>query len=136
MAARNPYMNGYMNVKKWLFPLTLLLGANTGFAQSSLTRQQAIADIDYYIHTMEASHYAPFTHISQKDYHAGVEKIKRTLGDSISARDLIMVFFRITALLGDAHSAPQPGQPFLSLHAVVSLLPFSEGHTTAFCIKL
>lgn len=129
-------MNGYMNVKKWLFPLTLLLGANTGFGQSSLTRQQAIADIDYYIHTMEASHYAPFTHISQKDYHAGVEKIKRTLGDSISARDLTMVFFRITALLGDAHSAPQPGQPFLSLHAVVSLLPFSEGHTTAFCIKL
>ncbi|NML39674.1 hypothetical protein HHL17_20915 [Chitinophaga sp. G-6-1-13] len=102
-----------MNFKNWIFPLTLLLGTNVSLAQSALSRRQAIADIDEYTRTLEASHYAPFMHISQKDYNAGVDRIKRSIGDSISTRDLVWTFYRITALLGDAHCAPQLGQPFL-----------------------
>lgn len=91
----------------------LLPGTNAGMAQSMLSRQQAIADIDYYTRTMESSHYAPFTYISRRNYYAGVERFKRSLADSISTRDLTLLFYPITALLGDAHSAPQLGQPFL-----------------------
>ncbi|WP_343746071.1 S41 family peptidase [Chitinophaga sp.] len=101
-----------MNVKNWIFPLTLLLGTNISQAQSTLSRRQAIADIDEYTRTLQASHYAPFMHVSQKDYNAGVDKIKRSIGDSIHTRDLVWTFYRITALLGDAHSTPQLGQPF------------------------
>ncbi|MBC9909771.1 S41 family peptidase [Chitinophaga varians] len=102
-----------MNFKSWIFPLTLLLGTNISLAQSTLSRGQAIADIDEYTRTMRASHYAPFTYTSQKDYDAGVEKIKRSIGDSINTRDLLWTFYRITALLGDAHATPQLGQLFL-----------------------
>lgn len=102
-----------MNFKRWIFPLILLLGTNVSLAQSTLSRRQAIADIDEYTRTMRVSHYAPFTHTSQKDYDAGVEKIKRSIGDSINTRDLLWAFYRITALLGDAHATPQLGQPFL-----------------------
>lgn len=94
-----------------VFSLILLLGGYNCFAQASLTRQKAIEDIDFYIRAMEDSHYDPFMYISRKDYYAHIGEIKNSISDSISFKDFVFLFYKVTALLNDAHSTPQLGQP-------------------------
>jgi hypothetical protein len=94
-----------------IFFFFFLLGATGCFAQATLSRRQAIEDIDVYIRTMKASHYDPFRYIPVNDYNKRIAEIKNTIGDSISTRDFIFLFYQVTALLHDAHSTPQLGQP-------------------------
>lgn len=98
-------------MRRCLFPFVLLLAGNPCWAQKFLSHREAIADIDFYTRTMTASHYAPFMYISPDDYDARVGEIKNTIGDSIAIRDFVFLFYKVTALLNDAHSTPQLGQP-------------------------
>lgn len=104
-------MPSFNNMTRFIFSLILLVGGYSGFAQESLTRQKAIEDIDFYIRTMKDSHYEPFMYISSDDYDVRIGEIKNSIGDSISIRDFVFLFYQVTALLNDAHSTPQLGQP-------------------------
>lgn len=88
-----------------------ILHPGNGWAQTALTRQQAEEDIDFYVRTVKASHYQPFLHITEKAYDNRIAAIKHSMGDSIGIRDFVSLFYQVTALLGDAHSTPVPGQP-------------------------
>lgn len=94
----------------WL-TLALLPGPNSCLAQQPLSRQEATQDIDFYIQTMTQSHYEPFRYISREEYHTRIAAIKKSIPDSISMKDFVFLFYQITALLNDAHSTPQLGQP-------------------------
>ncbi len=98
-------------MKKWIPALILLLGGYNCFAQKILTHQQAVEDIDFYTRTMRESHYAPFLYISRDEYDTRIAAIKKTIGDSITLKDFVFLFYQVTALLNDAHSTPQLGQP-------------------------
>jgi hypothetical protein len=104
-------MPSFNNMRRLLFSLILLLGGYSCFAQESLARQKAIQDIDFYIRTMEDSHIEPFMYISRADYYTRIGEIKNSIGDSISLRDFVFLFYQVTALLNDAHSTPQLVQP-------------------------
>lgn len=88
-----------------------LLAGSKGFAQTSLSRRQAVEDIDAYVRIMKSSHYNPFMYIPEGTYNAGIQAIKNEIGDSVSIRDFVFLFYKVTALLKDAHSTPQLGQP-------------------------
>lgn len=104
-------ITAYNNTLRSLVSLLLFFAANTCLAQPSLSRQKAVEDIDFYIHTMKASHYDPFMYISREEYDTHVAKIKGSIGDSIGIKDFVFLFYQLTALLDDAHSTPQLGQP-------------------------
>lgn len=91
--------------------LALLTSLNHCFAQQLLSRQKAVEDIDFYVQTMTESHYDPFMYISRGAYKNHIETIKKSLPDSIAMKELVLLFYKITALLNDAHSTPQLGQP-------------------------
>ncbi|MGE7774879.1 S41 family peptidase [Chitinophaga sp. NPDC101104] len=93
-----------------VYCLLLLITGNT-FAQSPLTRAQAISDIDYYVRTMKASHYSPFAEITEKEFDRRTAEIKNAIGDTISIPEFLWKMYAITALTGDAHATPQLGQP-------------------------
>ncbi|MBO9731431.1 MAG: hypothetical protein J7623_22515 [Chitinophaga sp.] len=93
-------------MKRFVFALTLLLGVSHSFAQSMLSREKAVEDIDYYIRVMKESHYAPFMYISQAAYDAQVKQLKATIGDSIGIRDFVLLCYQVTALTKDAHCTP------------------------------
>jgi Peptidase family S41 len=100
-------------MKRLLVAFFLLPGVNICFAQMELTHQQAMEDIDYYVRTMRASHYDPAHYISKAGYDARIKEIKSEIGDSIGLKDFVFLFYEVTALLNDAHSTPQFGQPSL-----------------------
>lgn len=89
--------------------LTLIAGSS--LAQPALTRKQAEADIDYYVQTMKASHYAPFQAMDEQTYDARIRQIKEKIGDTIEMKAFVWMMYEVTALIGDAHSTPQLGQP-------------------------
>lgn len=93
-------------MKRFFLSLILLLRVSHSDAQSMLSREKALEDIDYYIRTMQASHYAPFMYISQSAYDRQVKKLKGAIGDSINIRDFVLCCYQITALTKDAHSTP------------------------------
>ncbi|WP_126246701.1 S41 family peptidase [Chitinophaga rhizosphaerae] len=93
-----------------VYCLLLLITGNT-FAQSPLTRAQAVSDIDYYVRTMKASHYSPFAEMSEKEFDRRIGEIKNAIGDSIGIPEFLWKMYEVTALIGDAHATPQLGQP-------------------------
>lgn len=99
------------NIVKVLVYLVLFLGGNNIFAQKNLSHQKAIEDIDFYIHTLKESHYEPFKYISTNNHDAHIQKIKQSIGDSIEIKNFVLLCYKITALLNDAHNTPQLGQP-------------------------
>ncbi|WP_343702720.1 S41 family peptidase [Chitinophaga sp.] len=93
----------------WFF--AFLLAGSNGWAQTSLSRRQAVEDIDAYVRIMKSSHYHPFMYIPEGEYNTRLQAIKNEIGDSVSIRDFVFLFYKVTALLKDAHSTPQLGQP-------------------------
>jgi hypothetical protein len=109
--------------------LSFLFLCLCGRSQNSLSREEAIQDIDYYIQTMRASHYDPYMRITKEEYDKQVEGIKKKLKDSTSIKELVLIFFRITALLQDAHSTPQLVQPvFQEEFRKEQFFPFRLSH--------
>lgn len=98
--------------KLFLIPFYLSC-AICSFAQNKISRKQAIQDIDYYVTRMRASHYDPAMYISVAEYDKRLNQIKKQLKDPLSIKELILTFYQITALLGDAHSTPQIMQSVL-----------------------
>jgi len=87
-----------------LFLFTLLT-ANC-FSQTFISKQKAADDIDFYNKTIEEVHVNPFLFIQKKAYYQEVEKLKNSLGDSISTNDFILLLYRLSALLKDGHNTP------------------------------
>jgi hypothetical protein len=83
------------------------------FSQSYISRQKAIADMDYYNKTLLEVHVNPFLFITKENYFAEIEAIKKSIRDSVSSVDFLLILFNITALIKDGHNYPHQGQVFL-----------------------
>jgi len=83
------------------------------FSQSYISRQKAIDDISFYHKTILEVHYNPFLLIGKKEYFSKVEALTKTLPDSISAKDFIILMYRISSLLKDGHNSPYLVQPLV-----------------------
>ena len=79
---------------------------NNSISQSLISRQNAIDDIDFYHKTIRDVHYNPFLFIEEKKYFEETEKLKKTITDSISVNDFIILLYRLSSLLKDSHTAP------------------------------
>jgi hypothetical protein len=95
-------------------------------AQTYLTRQQAIADIDSLLQMTEQVHYNPYLHISKKALLQQAHNLKQSLPDSIGLKPFLEKLSTFMALLQDGHTAPAIGQPALAGDLKKKIfLPFS-----------
>jgi len=88
------------------FALFVLVGVPKGAYAQKITRGQAFADIDEFYETLKEVHYNPFLYVSAAVYDGKVDSIKRTIGDSIDVRSLILKLSTLTAALNDGHTMP------------------------------
>lgn len=78
-----------------------------------ISKEKAIADLDFYNKTLEEVHYNPFLYVERDAYFDEVEKIKTSLKDSVEIQDFILSLYGLTALMEDSHSCPAFQQPAL-----------------------
>jgi hypothetical protein len=89
-----------------LFAVTFFSVTLTGFCQVTISRQQAVSDIDYFITILEQVHVNPYEALSRDKLTSEVLKLKESLTDSISIKEFITRLYLFTALLKDAHTSP------------------------------
>jgi len=82
-------------------------------AQSFISRSDAIDDIDFYTKTLEDVHYNPFLFIKKEKFFTEVEKVKKSIIDSISVNKFLILLYRISGLVKDGHNAPYIVQPVI-----------------------
>ena len=75
-------------------------------SQTTISKQQAIEDIDFYISTLQDVHYNPFLFKDEETFMAEAEVIKLGLSDPITKSSLILSLHQLSALMKDSHSAP------------------------------
>lgn len=99
-------------MKRALVLLSVLLAIN-GLAQPKISRADALSDIAYYNEMLGKVHYNPYLNISRKQYSKAEKQILAEVGDSIAIKDFTLLLYRLAALIGDGHTAPQLVQPAL-----------------------
>ena len=97
-------------MKTLLLIFTIYLGVLTGTAQT-LTRNQALADIDEYNQVLKEVHYNPFLYITPAAYSNKVDSLKQTLTDSLDVKVFLLKLYSLTAVLNDGHTMPAVVQP-------------------------
>lgn len=83
------------------------------FAQSKVSKDQAIEDIDYFNKVLLEVHYNPFLFATKEFYFKKVEELKQSIKDSIGINDLILNLYKITSIIEDSHTSPSFIQPSL-----------------------
>lgn len=80
-------------------------------AQFKMSRADALNDIAHYHEILGRVHYNPYQNISRKEYAKAEKQLLAGVRDSIAIKDFTLLLYRLTALLGDAHTAPALIQP-------------------------
>ncbi len=75
-------------------------------AQFKMSRADALNDIAHYHEILNRVHYNPYQNISRKEYAKAEKQLLAGVGDSIAIKDFTLLLYRLTALLGDGHTAP------------------------------
>ena len=75
------------------------------FAQT-ISKADAIADIDYLDKTIRAVHYNPFLFTTESKYLQKINQLKNTLPNVIETRFFTLKLGELTGIIGDAHTAP------------------------------
>ncbi|KQM66368.1 hypothetical protein ASE74_08150 [Pedobacter sp. Leaf216] len=75
------------------------------FAQS-ISKADAIEDINFLDKTIRAVHYNPFLFSSTSKYLKKVNQLKSSIPDSIDTKLFTLKLTEMTAVIGDAHTAP------------------------------
>src|ERR1700744_2858210 len=83
-----------------------------GYSQT-LTKSQAIADIDYFNSKLQEVHYNPFLFISENAYKQKTDSIKNSISDSVGIKQLILKLSSLSSSLHDGHCMPAIVQPAL-----------------------
>ncbi len=98
-------------MKYFIFLLVNSFGI-TIYAQN-ISRELALEDIRYFTKTVEEVHFNPYLFINKQEYLSRVEAVERNLADSITPNELILVLYKISALLQDGHCSPYIVQPVI-----------------------
>ncbi len=98
-----------LQTMKFLMPFILI--SNACFSQLFIAKEKAIKDIEYYNKTIEEVHANPFLFIAKKKYHNEIARLKKNIPDSISFQELLITFYKISALIKDGHNLPFIVQP-------------------------
>ncbi|QJD95432.1 hypothetical protein HH214_05870 [Mucilaginibacter robiniae] len=96
---------------KIVVPAFLIMFYNLLCQAQTLTRSQAIADIDEYNKVLREVHYNPFLYIDAEAYDRKVDSLKQTLDDTISIKSMLLKVSQLTSALNDGHTMPAVVQP-------------------------
>ena len=95
-------------MKKLILLFLLGLLCNSLYSQQSLSftlsREQAVADVDSLVSTITTVHPDPFTVITRTDFMSDIEDVKASLPDSIKGLDLFLRLAPLVAAIGDGHT--------------------------------
>lgn len=72
----------------------------------NISKADAIADIDYLDKTIRTAHYNPFLLTSEPKYLQKINQLKSSITDSIGTKLFSLKLGELTAIIGDAHTAP------------------------------
>ena len=94
-----------------LFTIALLVSFTNGCSYAkdltTLSREQAIGDLDFLVENLKAIHPDPFRRISEEEFDAQVQKAKAKLGDTLRRKELSLPVSRLLALIHDDHTRYQ-----------------------------
>jgi hypothetical protein len=79
-------------------------------AQSYVSREKALEDIDYFNNVIGQVHVNPFLFINKQKYFSEVQFLKKKIKDSIEIKDFLRLLYKMTALLKDGHTTPYLAQ--------------------------
>jgi len=79
-----------------------MIGANA----QMISRDKAIADIEFYNQTLKEVHYNPFLYITEKAYTQKTDSLKRALPDSVDIKAFTLMLSHLTSSLNDGHTIP------------------------------
>lgn len=82
-----------------------------GNSQPYISRDKALADLDFYNKKLQEVHFDPFLFVERDVYFSEVEKIKNSLQDSVKIQEFILSLYGLTAMMEDSHSSPGLQQP-------------------------
>jgi C-terminal processing protease CtpA/Prc len=71
---------------------------------TSVTRQEAIEDLDVLVRQLKAKHPKPFAKVSEKDFSGEIERIKANLPEELPVKDFSLSLAALLALVGDDHT--------------------------------
>lgn len=90
---------------KYLFLCLVLFVAQEMWGQQvTLSREQALADIDTLVNRIAYTHPDPFTVCPEADFRERIARIKAELPDSLTDRDLALKIIPCVVALGDGHT--------------------------------